>query len=128
MTREEAVFFIRDTLGCQCPDDVLCAISRETRDNPDICWRLAGEIEPDLEAHFGTILAVGGKLLVVICPDLPREKVEAVLMGVVRLRDTLGFNRVRLAVHVSFAHSLQELGPFQMPDDRVHIHVVSLES
>jgi hypothetical protein len=122
MTREEAVSFIRNTLGCQCPDDVLCAISRETRDNPDICWLLAGDAEPSLELHSGTILAVSGKLLVVICPDLPKEEIGTVLNGAVRLRDTLGFNRVRLAVHVCSAESKRQMDSFQMPDDRVHLH------
>ncbi len=126
MIREEAVSFIRDTLGCQCPDDVLCAISRETRGNPDICWLLAREIEPGFEAHSGTILAVSGRLLVVTCPDLRKEEIGAVLDGAVRLRDALGFNRVRLAFPLNSAHSLEEFNSFQMPDDRVHLHPLPL--
>ena len=32
MTREKAVFFIRNSLGCKCPGEILCTFCRETRD------------------------------------------------------------------------------------------------
>lgn len=83
MTREEAVFFIRYTLGCQCPDDALCAISRETRDNPDLCRFLLTLIDPHLDSCVDQILAVGGRLIVLGCDSTFHEEAVRIVMGAV---------------------------------------------
>ena len=111
----ELVRFVRDVLGCGCPDDVV--------DRTVVDRSRCGE--PGLD--------VGGRLLVRVLESTDPDRLVASLPGIVaRLRgerDRRGFNRVRLVV-VSAGHDgLQtalraRLKALAETDDRVHIHVV----
>ena len=61
MTRKKAVSFIRNTLGCQCPDEVPCAISMESWLKPDLVCHLLQEVNLDLSAPVLDVIVVGGK-------------------------------------------------------------------
>jgi len=111
--------FIRDTLGCGCPDEVLAAIR---------CEALAGQASPSRR------LDVGGRLLVwVVSADLPTaaDLVARCVPAGRDERDRLGFNRFRLVVtsgdpavaraaKAAFASSAAV-------DERTHLHVVPPE-
>ena len=111
----ELVCFVRDVLGCGCPDDIVdrTVVDRSRRGEPG--------------------LDVGGRLLVRVLPVTDPDRLVTSLPGIVaRLRgerDRRGFNRVRLVV-VSADHDALEsvlrarLQALVETDDRVHIHVV----
>lgn len=111
----EIVRFVREILGCGCPDEV---VARTVIDRGE-----GGE--PGLD--------VGGRLLVRVLPsddvngliDVFPETVERLR----RERDRRGFNRLRLVVHsVSevAADTLQEMLPIiAAADDKVYFHAVS---
>jgi hypothetical protein len=111
----ELVRFVREVLGCGCPDDI---VDRTVVD----CSR-RGESGLD----------VGGRLLVRVLQASDPDRLVASLPGIVaRLRgerDRRGFNRVRLVV-VSADHDAlrpilrARLQSLAGTDDRVHIHVV----
>ena len=122
MTRKEAVSFIRNTLGCQCPDDVLCAVSRENWENPDLVCHFLQEVNPDLSALVLDVIVVGGKLIVLICGDLGPEELEMVLDAGVSVRDKLGHDRLRIAYKEKppgFKTTENLLNEY---DGRVHLH------
>jgi len=108
--------FVRDTLGCGCPDEVLDAIRCERTSSPPVTrWRLD----------------VGGRLLVWIVDEARStigETVAACLRAGVEERDRLGFNRFRLVVA---GHDPQlersaraAFDSMRHADDRVHLHVL----
>lgn len=111
----EIVRFVREVLGCGCPDEV---VARTVVDPGE-----GGE--PGLD--------VGGRLLVRVLPsddvnrliDVFPETVERLR----RERDRRGFNRLRLVVHSMpevAADTLQEMLPvIAAADGEVYLHAVS---
>lgn len=107
--------FVRQVLGCACPDEVLRNISLEPP-------------PPSLaDLPVGRLLNVGGRLLVMISrPDFrPRDAAELVHLGkaALALRDAHGFNRVRIVLPA--ADGALACPPF--PDElgeRIHWHQV----
>ena len=112
--------FIRETLGCSCPDEVLEAI----------------ECTPAAAGYPLQKLNVGGRLLVYIidageAADLPAAVRAALERGVAE-RDTGGFNRFRLVL--SAAHPEQVRGPAEQAfaesswhDEKTHLHVLAAQ-
>lgn len=111
--------FVRDVLGCGCPDDV---VDRTVVDRSP-----CGESGLD----------VGGRLLVRILPVTDPDRLVASLPEIVgRMRDERdrrGFNRVRLVIVSRRGDTLQSdlrarLETLDGSDDRTHIHVVAPEA
>jgi hypothetical protein len=112
----ELVRFVRDVLGCGCPDDIV--------DRTVI----------DRARHGERGLDVGGRLLVRVLSANDPDRLVAALPEVVRRlrdeRDRRGFNRVRIVV-VSADHDglppvlRARLETLADADDRVHLHVVA---
>ena len=116
--------FIRSTLGCTCPDDVLESIRCSHTD-------LANRHEVRLSR-----IDVGGRLLVYVIKagDDPRSAADAlgavVAAGTVE-RNRGGFNRLRVVVATTdrdahgaaLERSFEESAPL---DDRVHLHVIEV--
>lgn len=75
--------FVRDALGCTCPDDVFDAVER-------------GALVVDGRVR-GTRLVVGGRLLIYfLTGDVDPGRVAAMAVAGLRDRDANGLNRFRL--------------------------------
>lgn len=116
--------FIRRTLGCGCPNEVLQWIE---------CSRSESVPEHDLKL---TRIDVGGRLLVYVIEGEERPEnavgaLPAVLAAGVAERDRSGFNRLRLVVASDDPEAIAPLAQALFSDvaphdERVHLHVVSI--
>ena len=115
--------FVRDVLGCGCPDEVLQSIT-VTR------GRLAPEVGSDIAR-----LDAGGQLLVYVVQVSSTEPLDALVPAALETglgdRDGHGFNRFRLVLATADpggteAAAREAFGSYELPDDRVHLHVVSV--
>jgi hypothetical protein len=113
--------FLRETLGCGCPAEVLARVRVSA---PPA--RLEG-------LPVDRLLWIGGRLLVVLCRPDPGEALASGLRRLVHegvaLRDRHGYNRVRIVVPVSGGAAgaggvepAFERCPHR--DERVHLHLV----
>lgn len=113
--------FVRDTLGCSCPDEVFRDISVMAPDR--------------LMAGADIIYAIGGRLLVAVVAPADCRAIESRLSQMVaqgkRHRDTHGFNRLRLVVATDDAEAAAGLrscfAALPAIDDRTHLHVIEPE-
>lgn len=113
----ELVRFVRETLGCGCPDDVLARIAFDASEDG----------EPGLD--------VGGRLLVRVLSGADLDRlIETFPETVERLqaeRDRRGFHRLRLVVtppgHEVVGGILNDmLAAMAAVDDRVFLHVTDI--
>lgn len=107
--------FVRETLGCGCPDEVLADI----------------RVEPRPSAFAGlpvsVLLRVGGRLLVAVCDTTAGAGDLARIVPAGRqLRDAEGFNRVRLVMVVAepmaTGVTADAWADLAAGDERVHLH------
>lgn len=114
--------FVRSTLGCGCPDEVLQSIRVTTAD-----------ASVDSDTLF-TRLDVGSTLLVYVIEAVgdPQQAVAAlpafIASGLVE-RDAKGFNRLRVVLAADIPEELREAAEQTFSesaprDGRVHLHVV----
>ncbi len=117
--------FIRTTLGCGCPDEVLDWIEcSRSHDGPADELRL-------------TRLDVGGRLLVYVLEDQTSGNdaaaaVPAVVISGLSERDRCGFNRLRIVIATDNPDTVQvraeTLFRSTAPEDeRLHLHVVAYD-
>ena len=115
-------FFVRDGLGCGCPDKVFSFI--QIKKKPDVFRGLP----------IDYLVTVGDRLLVAICLSerlnngMGADIKESLAAGK-QLRDRAGFNRFRLVVASEDADSIaptiqEQFSGLTGLDDRVHLHVV----
>jgi hypothetical protein len=114
--------FIRSTLGCGCPDDVLEWIQ---------CTHTELTQEEDTRI---TRIDVGGRLLVYVLEvDGPDQRAEEALPAVIAAatvdRATSCFNRLRVVVAIDNPDEMQNrlertFNGSAPADDNVHLHVV----
>ena len=119
---EQFPHFIREVLGCQCPDSALANI------------RICPEPEEVAGIPLTLCVAIDGRLLVyVVCTDRPRALVESfasVFEAGKSARDQRGFHRFRFVVGTASPGDVREelmTAFYAVPgiDDRQHLHVVS---
>jgi len=114
--------FIKDRLGCGCPDEVFSKIRMEK--NPVVFQGLP----------IDCLVKIGDRLLVAIClleglnGELGEDIRKSLKIGK-RLRDDAGFNRFRLVVISEEADSIASVIQAQFDgltglDDKVHLHVL----
>ena len=114
--------FIRSTLGCGCPDEVLTFID---------CTHT--EIGEEQVTRISRI-DVGGQLLVYVLDAVPNPQwaisvLPAIVAAGLVERDGLGFNRLRIVVAVDDPVGLQPeiercYGECAPADANLHLHVV----
>jgi hypothetical protein len=115
--------FIRSTLGCTCPDDVLECIRYSRSD-------LADRHEERL-----TRIDVGGRLLIYVIeagndPESAAEALGAVVAAGTVERNRGGFHRLRVVVATddtrvfgpTMKQSFEDSAPL---DERIHLHVIA---
>lgn len=122
---QAATYFVREVLGCQCPDEALrhINVSKETA------------IIAGLPIDFS--INVGGRLLVYVvysaATDHILEHLEAFFRAAPMIRDREGYNRLRLVVARrepdDVRHKLEtSFAQISVPDNRLHLHVVAAQS
>ena len=113
--------FVRQRLGCQCPEDVFADIKVSPQPQG-----LAGR-------PVSSVIEIGGRLLVVILALAQEQTVLAgldrIVAAAMRIRDDRGFHRVRIVVPAQDAEALcsvleQDVAILTEKDDRVHIHAI----
>jgi hypothetical protein len=118
---EDLVLFVRQGLGCGCPDEVFSDI----------------RIELQPEAFAGLpidcLVRIGGRLLVAVCTSSEWRDAENNLGPVFKtgkgLRDQDGFNRFRFVLMTEETERAAQMVEARFHrltgmDDRVHVHVV----
>jgi hypothetical protein len=112
--------FVREVLGCGCPDEVLQRITQ-------------GQAELSAGLPHCERLDVGGRLLVFVLATgdaAPRpDELRGLLEAGKAERDRLGFNRFRLAIASANPERLhataeQALADVAAGDDKLHVHVI----
>ena len=112
--------FVRETLGCTCPDDVFDKIEYQETDN-----NLINKIN------------IGDKLLIYIIQsnkNMPLS--EQVLFNVkdgVKERKRHKFNRFRLVVFHQFPDDIEEeltnvFNQSEYKDDKTHLHILNIKN
>ena len=114
--------FVRSTLGCGCPDEVLRSI-RVT----------AADASVDSDTLF-TRLDVGSTLLVYVIevvgdPQRAVASLPALIASGLVERDAKGFNRLRVVLATEIPEDLREeaervFSESAPRDERVHLHVI----
>lgn len=114
--------FVREGLGCTCPDEVFQSISVEQ--NPTAFADL----------HKGHLLAIGGKLLVYLVETDDWASVAVNLEQIIRRgrekRDDGGFNRFRLVVSTPEIQPARQIlmrkfDALNELDEKLHLHVIA---
>ena len=116
--------FIRSTLGCGCPDEVLRSID---------CSHT--KVDCDQDTRLSRI-DVGGQLLVYVLhssgnPNQVAATLPAIVASGLVERDGAGFNRLRVVVSAddpaAFRPIVEQAFAQSAPaDDRLHLHVVKV--
>jgi hypothetical protein len=120
---ERMQHFIRETLGCGCPEEVLQ-------------WIECSHSQPVPEhSLLLTRIDVGGRLLVYVvegdeAPESAVEALPALVAAGLAERDRAGFNRLRLVVASDDPETIGPLAERAFADsapqdDRIHLHVVA---
>ena len=121
LREEKITAFVRNVLGCGCPDEVFNKIE-------------VSEIDLESEIAKATRIVIGDTLLIYILPVTPVEFVaehanELVVAGK-QDRDSHGYNRFRLVAHSSDSNELEEqaTAAFSVAaagDEKLHLHFVA---
>jgi len=120
---EALIFFVKETLGCMCPDEVFQDIKER------------GYFDNDLKLPYLRFI-FGGKLLLYIWvtedQDSLKKNIQNVLDSGVEERNKKKLNRFRLAVlsdtAVLMKDQLMMYVENHMKDDRMHLHILPEES
>lgn len=111
--------FARDTLGCNCPDEVFDTID---------CRR--GDPATDV---YGVRIAIGGRLLVYVLeadsPGVVEEMLSRVLGAGKADRDEQGMNRFRAVLATDQVEPVEKTARrifdgYSQKDEKVHLHIL----
>ncbi len=112
--------FVRDILGCGCPEEVFSDI------------RVVKNMDAFAGLPVDYLLEIGGRLLIAVCAADPGHDIPAHLSRLAwtgrQVRDRRGFNRFRLVIPRTDPMACQELQQsFEdliQGDERMHLHIV----
>lgn len=116
--------FIRDELGCACPDEVF-----ETMDVQHAPARFEG-------LPGDCLIVIGNRLFVLLISTGHWQQVSRNLESLVsrgrELRDAEGFNRIRFVVATPDHEAaetvlMEQFGVLPSLDDRIHLHIIAPE-
>ena len=116
------VRFVREELGCACPDEVFESIS------------IRNYVAEPGDVLKGKLLEIGGRLLVYLVKTEDVTSVVSHMEQIFRrgreLRNAGGFNRFRLVVAVPVVQPAEELLSQEFDsltglDKKLHLHVIS---
>ena len=122
MTEYKAIKdFVRNTLGCNCPEEVFKYIDCRTVVNIDEYIELAYEIN------------IGNRLLIFAAAidevDSLISAIRKLVRAGIKKRDENKFNRFRLvlltAPEIDIAEQASEIFSSLAADDKVHLHVIN---
>lgn len=113
--------FVRESLGCGCPDEVFENINVSTQSG---LFKLAS-----------TVYEIGGRLLVAVIAPVDWREIMPGLADMIdtgkHYRDQHGFNRFRLVVVTDSDDARENLpalfGKLPNSDDKTHLHVINPE-
>jgi hypothetical protein len=123
MNRQKVEGFVRDTLGCSCPDEVFEQIV--------VC-----PVSPVPGLPIDGSLEIGGRLLIYVSiikgVHVITESLEQIVREGKHARDSRGFNRFRFVVvaaqvEASKAVFLPLFNSLPFVDDKVHLHIITDE-
>ena len=119
MNEKEIKVFIRETLGCGCPEEVFQYMDYQSN-------IMSGDVL--LRARIN----VGNRLLIYVVDVEKRESIRNILSRLIDIgkkeRDDLGFNRFRLVLASDNMNEIrrtsEDLFRDSVKDEKVHLHIV----
>ena len=119
MNDKEIKVFVRETLGCGCPEEVFQYMDYQSN-------IISGDVL--LRARIN----VGNRLLIYVVDVEKRESIRNILSRLIDIgkkeRDDLGFNRFRLVLASDNMNEIrrtsEELFRDSGKDEKVHLHIV----
>jgi hypothetical protein len=124
MIKEKAELFIRGTLGCQCPEKLFEELGEEVELSNGPLFSALSRVDEELPSLTDRIFSVGGRLLVIVIRSSSKEIIQRFLDAGREVRDSLGFNRFRLAVFVAGPVEEKMTIVPDHPDERIHLHLL----
>ena len=122
MTDNKAITeFVRNTLGCNCPEEVFKYIDCRSIENID------EYIAPAYEINIGNRLLIFAAVIDEV--DSLRPVLSKLVRAGIKKRDESKFNRFRLvlltAPEIDIAEQASEIFSSLAADDKVHLHVIN---
>src|SRR4030042_4640318 len=113
--------FVRQTLGCACPEEVFKRIDCQSN------------IKLNDNILLSIKINVGNKLLIYVVEINDQDFIRRTLPNLVEIgkkeRDSSGFNRFRLVLATNKLNKIKEVADITFKtidrDERIHLHVIS---
>ena len=113
--------FVRQTLGCACPEEVFKRIDCQSN------------IKLNDNILLSSKINVGNKLLIYVVEINDQDFIRRTLPNLVEIgkkeRDSSGFNRFRLVLATNKLNKIKEVADVTFKtidkDDRIHLHIIS---
>ncbi len=120
LNKESIRDFVRNVLGCLCPEEVFTNIN------------LQDDVILDKDVVLASKIDIGGRLLIYVIKSSEIESIETVLPMLVfkgiAERDSKGFNRLRLVLVADDLEKTKQLANDVFStlekDEKTHLHIV----
>ncbi|MCL5037669.1 MAG: hypothetical protein M1269_11225 [Chloroflexi bacterium] len=122
MTDPEKIrLFVRQTLGCTCPDEVFEII------------KVSRDVKIDNEIVISERINIGNRLLIYVvdfdAPGFITDKLPAVVYAGKKERNDAGFNRLRVVIVTDCLDEISRVAKetfdaIDFRDEKIHLHVV----
>ena len=121
ITNENIKQFVKQTLGCACPEEVFHYIDCQHN------IKLSGDILLSSKINIGNRLLI--YLVEMNIPDLIKRKLPLLIETGKKERDSSGFNRFRLAIVTDKVEQIKQIADdiFQNlkgKDEKIHLHII----